>query len=159
MTDGMEYDAEHDLIHRRITQLMYAEKRLISVWEDSSTPKWLKWYYEGKLFMGRVNKAYTRATGISLPAYRGEPDSKLWGNEAGEMLNDNDQEVINSRLPLQAFEPLTNPRTKIDEVWMVIKEPYLEGDRVLGTWGKGWPIPAQTFWDNEDLFRSLPLIQ
>lgn len=137
----------------RVKLLKETESQHQSFWNDNPFPAWLKWVRDGKVVMGKVNQAYTAATGITVRAYEGEEDSAIWGEGIG--FNKADREVICTRARVQIAEQGRNPLSHIDEVWCGWKWPEMRNGEVVGIWGKAVPIPKPVYDEFEELVHFI----
>ena len=144
-------ELKHDLdtVLKRLQHLIDTEDRYQSLFDENPRPIWLKWVTPGALLMGKVNAAYTRATGITVRAYSGETDKTLWGDD--QTFNEADKEVINTRMRVKIAERANNPLTHKPEVWVGWKWPYIVRGKVVGIWGEAIPVPVEVY----DEFRDL----
>ena len=116
---------------------------------NSPTPTWYKEYRNGRFVMVAVNAAYTRLTGISLKAYRGQIDEAVWPAETAAQYSDNDQEVMRRRVMMRIAEPASNPITGEPEYWVGWKYPHIVKGECRGVFGKARPWP-EDIWDALD---------
>lgn len=144
-----------DTMLNRMQELIDIEHMFQSLFEHNPAPVWLKWVRHDHLLMGFVNAAYTKATGISLEAYKGERDKVLWGDTAGEGFNEADLAVIRKRTPVRIAELAENPLSGEMEYWVGWKWPYIVRGKVVGVWGRALPIRQEVYEEHEELIQKL----
>lgn len=131
----------------RIEQLIEQATTYESFFMDNPIPSWHKKIVSGdRLVMDRVNPAYTAVTGISVEAYKGQEDARMWGNVVGENFGENDRTVIRNRAPIIIEEPAKNPITGKPQVWVGWKWPRFDSEgEVIGIWGQAIAYDAEVW--------------
>ncbi len=142
-----------DMVLDRVQHLLDTEDQHSSYFDENPWPSWLKWVSKGAMLMGRVNAAYTRATGITVRAYAGETDQAVWGDEVA--FNEYDREVIQKRVKIPIAEHAKNPMTGELQVWVGWKWPYIVRGQVVGVWGKAVPVPKALYDNYEELIEFI----
>lgn len=147
--DSVSLSSAHYAVLERLDHLRKSEQLFHGAWEDNPRPCWYKWVRGGQLVMGRVNAAYTQATGITVEAYKGEEDDSLWHGK--HAFNEADREVVRSRVRVKIAELATNPLTGKVQYWVGWKWPQIERGEVVGIWGEAISVPQEIY----DEFREL----
>ena len=134
-------------ILQRIEQLIEQSVTYESSFMDNPTPTWHKRIVGGdRLVMDMVNPAYTHATGISVQAYQGQEDRRVWEHQSAESFGANDHEVIRLRTKLPIEEPAKNPVSNKVEIWVGWKWPRFDSDgEVVGVWGQAVAYPEDVW--------------
>ena len=109
-------------------------------------PFWYKKYENNEFHMVICNLAYTEATGITLPAYRGQLDSALWPPDTAQAFSNNDFEVLKSRKEIAIQELSKSLRTGKEQYWVGRKYPLVIKSKVEGVYGHAIPFLKED-WD------------
>ena len=124
-------------------------------------PAWYKEYVDGKFYLVLVNPAFTRVTGITLPAYSGQHDSAVFSADDAQTFQHSDMEAVTRRRDILIEENATSPLTGAPIVWVGRKSPRFRDSAVIGVAGFAYPFPAD-LWnslppDTKDIFKSIKI--